>query len=117
MWKLELVEEVREWLHTLRRDDRELSHQVADVIQTVLSEGPGLGRPLVDTLSGSKAKAITLKEMRAAGTIRIAFVYHGGTLLLLLASGDKRGTDSAKFYDTLIDQAVSRYDRWLDSEG
>lgn len=92
-----MVEEVCTWLHGLRRDDRELSHQVADVIQTVLDEGPGLGRPLVDSLSGAKAKAIRLKEMRAVGTIRIAFVYHGGTILLLLA--------------------VSRYERWRVERG
>ncbi|GAA3817928.1 hypothetical protein GCM10022226_43120 [Sphaerisporangium flaviroseum] len=111
--RLEMVEPVREWLRSLRKDDPELSRQIADVIQTILEVGPGLGRPLVDSLSGDQAKQIKLKEMRASGTIRIAFVYHGGIILLLLANGDKRRADSKRFYAELIETATLRYTRWL----
>ena len=51
--------------------------------------------------------------MRVSGTIRITFVYHGATVLLLLSNGDKRGINSKKFYGELIDLAVERYDQWL----
>jgi hypothetical protein len=111
--RLEIVEPVKEWLRGLRKDDPELSRQVAEGIRVVLEAGPGIGRPLVDSLAGEAARKIKLKEMRVAGTVRIAFVYHSGVILLLLSHGDKRNTRSATFYQELIGTATERYTAWL----
>ncbi|MGP3954680.1 type II toxin-antitoxin system RelE/ParE family toxin [Nonomuraea sp. 3N208] len=113
MWKLEIVEPVREWLRTLRKDDPELSRDIAEAISVVLEIAPAFRRPLVDSLAGEAAKSIGLKELRACGTLRIAFVAHGGTVVLLLSHGDKRNVDSKKFYSELIDVALERYRQWL----
>lgn len=114
MWKLEIVEPVREWLHALRKDDPELARQIAARIQLLITDGPGLGRPLVDSLAGERARRIGLKELRTHGTIRIAFVFHSGVVVLLLASGDKRTVASRKFYTRLIEDAEQQYAAWLD---
>jgi hypothetical protein len=45
--------EVREWLHAMRADDRATSRLIGQAIQTLVEIGPGLGRPLVDRITGS----------------------------------------------------------------
>jgi hypothetical protein len=47
-YRLEMVSEVRDWLHQLRRIDRATAQQVGMAITALLEEGPSLGRPLVD---------------------------------------------------------------------
>ena len=108
MWKLEIRPVVRDWLRSLRSTDRRLAQQIAQAIQAVLDGGPGMGRPLVDTLTGTTIR--NLKEIRQPGTIRILFVFHGGTVLLLLAGGDKR--DDPDFYNQMIKQAEIEYAQW-----
>lgn len=116
MWKLEIVEPVREWLRTLRKEDPGLSREIAEAITVLMQIAPAFRRPLVDSLSGEAAKSIGLKEVRACGTLRIAFVAHGGTVVVLLSHGDKRSVDSKKFYGELIEIALRRYQEWLDSK-
>ena len=113
-WRLEIRPAVRDWLRQIRKEDRQLAWNIAQAIQMVLDAGPGLGRPLVDSLKGREARRIGLKEMRAEGTLRIAFVFHGGTVLVLLAHGDKRDISSTRFYRELIAGAVAEYEAWLD---
>lgn len=113
-WDLVIVEPVKEWLHGLRSTDRDLLIKISTDLETLRLGGPGIDhRPMVDSLSGDAAKAIRLKELRTEGTIRIAFVRHGGVIILLLAHGDKRHKNSAKFYGQLINEAVGRYQKWL----
>jgi hypothetical protein len=52
-YRLEMVSEVRDWLHQLRRTDRATARLVGQAITALLEEGPSLGRPLVDRLKGS----------------------------------------------------------------
>jgi hypothetical protein len=52
-YRLELVAEVRDWLHQLRRTDRAGAILVGQAITALLEEGPSLGRPLVDRIKGS----------------------------------------------------------------
>jgi hypothetical protein len=98
----------------LRKDDPELARQAADAIQTVLLLAPAFRRPLIDSLEGEEAKRVGLKEIRTSGTIRIAFVAYGGSIVLLLAHGDKRPANSGKFYAELIETAVRRFEAWLE---
>ncbi|WP_366114192.1 type II toxin-antitoxin system RelE/ParE family toxin [Streptomyces sp. NPDC049906] len=66
-WEIFLVNEVRDWIADL--DD--LAHaRVVKALDALAEGGPGLGRPLVDTIHGSSMA--NLKELRP-GTVRILF--------------------------------------------
>ena len=69
-FRLEMVDEVRDWLHQLRRFDRGTAILVGQAITALLDEGPALGRPLVDRIKGSSLH--NLKELRpgSAGPVR-----------------------------------------------
>jgi len=81
----------------------------------VLAEiGPTLGRPLVDTLAGSKHA--NMKELRfgaANGVWRIAFAFDPSREAILLVGGDKRGVAQKRFYKSLIEEADERFDQHL----
>jgi hypothetical protein len=57
-------------------------------IDTLADVGPGLGRPLVDTIHGSSIA--NLKELRP-GTVRILFAFDPWRDSILLVAGDKAG--------------------------
>jgi len=81
---------------------------------TVLGElGPGLGRPRVDTLKGSRIA--NLKELRfsaAGGVWRVAFVFDDQRIAVLLAAGDKGGISEDLFYCRLMRLAERRFHTW-----
>ena len=71
--------------------------------------GPGLGRPTVDTLKGSKHA--NMKEMRfrqGKEVWRVAFAFDPSRQAVLLVAGDKSGADQRFFYKRLIDKADTR---------
>src|ERR1700722_125919 len=75
--------------------------------------GPTLGRPKVDTLKGSKIA--NLKELRfsaGGGVWRVAFAFDRGRVAVLLAAGDKRAENEARFYRRLIAVAERRFVEW-----
>lgn len=72
--------------------------------------GPGLGRPTVDTLKGSKHA--NMKELRFAwvGEVwRVAFAFDPERQAVLLVGGDKSGADQRRFYKRLIAVADERF--------
>ncbi len=76
--------------------------------------GPQLGRPSVDTLSGSKHP--NMKELRfewKREVWRVAFAFDPKRQAILLAGGDKGGADQKRFYKRLIATADSRFDSYL----
>ncbi|NBU58781.1 MAG: addiction module toxin RelE [Betaproteobacteria bacterium] len=76
--------------------------------------GPELGRPLVDTLDGSRHA--NMKELRFSwegGAWRVAFAFDPLRRAILLVAGDKRGKGQRHFYKRLIAQADSRYEAHL----
>lgn len=77
-------------------------------------EGPSLGRPHADTLTGSKHA--NMKELRfnaADGVWRIAFAFDPERQAILLVGGDKSGGSEKRFYRRLIARADERFDRHL----
>ena len=68
-WDVFVVDEVRAWIDEL---DPASFARVVQAIDALTEAGPGLGRPLVDTISGSSIA--NLKELRP-GTVRILFVF------------------------------------------
>ncbi|MFA5243196.1 MAG: type II toxin-antitoxin system RelE/ParE family toxin [Sulfuricella sp.] len=80
--------------------------------------GPGLGRPTVDTLKGSRHA--NMKELRFswAGEVwRVAFAFDPARQAILLVGGDKGGSDQRRFYKRLISLADSRFDAHLAATG
>ena len=78
--------------------------------------GPGLGRPLVDTLNGSKHS--NMKELRfnwEKQVWRVAFVFDPKRQAIFLTAGDKCGADQKRFYKSLIGKADLRFDQHLES--
>ena len=99
-----------EWIKALNRSDRARITDALDVLATV---GPGLGRPLVDTIRGSVIA--NLKELRP-GTVRILFVFDPWRSSILLVAGDKAG-QWQQWYDEAIPLAEQRYQRYLNERG
>lgn len=66
---------------------------VAEAIDRLLDDGPALGRPLADRITGSRLH--NLKEMRpgssGAGEARILFIFDPVRNAVLLIAGDKAG--------------------------
>lgn len=113
-YRLEIVTEVREWLHRLRRTDRLSAILVGQAITALLEEGPSLGRPLVDRIKNSNLH--NLKELRpgSSGTteIRVLFVFDPARNAVLLVAGDKAGQWTA-WYRESIPLAEARYALYL----
>jgi hypothetical protein len=92
-WTVIVVEPCLSWLHELRQTDRGTLIQISQAITALAEEGPGLGRPLVDTISGSKLP--NLKELRpgsSGGTeVRLLFIFDPQRRAVFLVGGDKAG--------------------------
>ncbi|CAK0752073.1 Addiction module toxin RelE [uncultured Gammaproteobacteria bacterium] len=76
--------------------------------------GPMLGRPLVDTLAGSRHA--NMKELRfeaGGGIWRVAFAFDPERAAILLIAGDKSGVTQKRFYRSLIERADRRFDDHL----
>lgn len=73
--------------------------------------GPALGRPLADTVGGSRHP--NMKELRPPGTnLRILFAFDPRRTGILLIGGDK--TDRwREFYEETIPEADRLYDEHL----
>ena len=105
-WDIYVVDEVRAWINALDPATRD---RVAEAIDVVAEDGPGLGRPLVDLVRGSSLA--NLKELRP-GTIRILFVFDPWRSSILLVAGDKEGLWN-RWYPEAISQAEQRYAVYL----
>lgn len=94
---------MREWIDGLDP----VSHaRVVQAIDLLAEIGPGLGRPLVDTIHGSSIA--NLKELRL-GTVRILFAFDPWRSSILLVAGDKAGQWNA-WYREAIPLAEQRYE-------
>lgn len=107
-----MLEEVERWFFTL---DDDAMAAVTGAVDLLELEGPTLGRPTADRVSGSKFHS--MKELRPAGTsIRILFIFDPRRRAVLLLGGDKAGTWKG-WYDKNIPIAERRYENWLATEG
>ncbi|WP_214111223.1 type II toxin-antitoxin system RelE/ParE family toxin [Acrocarpospora catenulata] len=105
-WEIYVVDEVREWIESL---DDATHARVVQAIDALAEGGPGLGRPLVDTITNSTIK--NLKELRP-GTVRILFAFDPWRSSILLVAGDKAGRWN-EWYDEAIPLAEKRYGIYL----
>jgi hypothetical protein len=85
MFEIEVTDRFTEWYTGL--DEKDMA-EVNEAVEALEDRGPGLGRPLVDTIEGARTR--NLKELRI-GTIRMLFAFDPRRVAMLLVGGDKRG--------------------------
>lgn len=98
----------------MRETDLATYRSVNVAIDMLAETGPGLGRPLVDTLRGSTIS--NLKELRPRSgrdvAVRMLFVFDPWSQAVLLVAGNKAG-DWNRWYDRAIPVAEIAYESWL----
>ncbi len=108
MWEVEFHRECETWADDLLQADKEA---LLAAIRILRSEGPTLGRPLVDTIVGSRHP--NMKELRPGSTgrseIRVLFAFDVERRAILLVGGDK-SEDWQGWYKTNIPIADKRFD-------
>lgn len=109
-WEIILHAAVDAWYLTLCDVDGETASLVSDALDTLAAEGPTLGRPLVDRITGSRLHK--LKELRpgssGASEIRLLFAFDERRRALVVVAGDKAGQWRA-WYRAAIPLAEARY--------
>ena len=108
-WDVEYTNEFEDWWDDLTIDEQD---SVESCIPFLRRHGPALGRPLVDTVKGSRHR--NMKELRPPATnIRIFFAFDPRRVAILLIGGDK--TDRwQEWYDENIPIADALYDDYLE---
>lgn len=108
MWEIEYTDQFGEWFQalTIRQQDA-----VAIAVEALALEGPGLGRPMVDTIS--RSRHANMKELRPrGGNLRVLFAFDPRRVAILLIGGDKTGRWQS-WYDEAIPKADDLYDEHL----
>jgi hypothetical protein len=107
-WSVEFHTACEAWTDTLGQDDLEALIAAISVLRDL---GPVLGRPLVDTVEGSRHA--NMKELRPGSTgrteIRVLFAFDKKRAAILLLGGDK-SRDWNRWYKTNIPIADDRFD-------
>lgn len=105
------IELIEDWLD---ETDLDTFDQVLAAIRLLGDHGPGLGRPMVDSIVGSRHK--NMKELRPGSSgrseVRILFVFDPKRRAIMILAGDKHGAWQ-KWYRTNIPIADDRYDEHL----
>lgn len=101
------VELVEDWLASL---DQSSYEQVVAALELLAERGPQLGRPLVDTVVGSRHK--NMKELRPGSRgrseLRVLFAFDPERQAILLVAGDKAG-NWVSWYQKNIPVADDRF--------
>lgn len=109
-WEIEYTEQFFAWWETLSEREQRSIDFAADHLQ---SEGPGLGRPLVATVAGSRHA--NMKELRPrGGNIRVLFAFDPRRAAILLIGGDKT-REWNSWYARMIPLADDLYDEHLET--
>ncbi|GGS57873.1 hypothetical protein GCM10010156_15490 [Planobispora rosea] len=113
-WEIFFTDEVEEFLDALSETDPTSHMLVNQAILMLERNGPAEGRPLVDTIAGSKIS--NMKELRPGSTgrseIRILFIFDPWRAAILLIAGDKAG-NWERWYRTAIPRAERLYELYL----
>jgi hypothetical protein len=109
VWEVEVTDQFLAWLDGL---DTDRADAVIEAIDALEVGGPGLGRPFVDTVKGSRHS--NMKELRPRGShLRVLFALDPRRHAIVLLGGDKRGRWQA-WYREAIPAADALYDEHLD---
>lgn len=110
-WDVEIADEFEPEFDAMHQD---VQTEILALSRLLQQFGPGLGRPRVDTLNGSRHR--NMKELRfsaAGGEWRLAFAFDTKRKAILLVAGDKSGISQKRFYRELIRKADDRFDAHL----
>jgi hypothetical protein len=114
MWDGVLLAPVEEWFLAACESDPTTANRVMEAIDHLAETGPGLGRPLVDRIHGSRLH--NLKELRpgSAGRseIRLLFVFDVEREAVILVAGDQAGQWN-RWYRENIPVAEERYEQYV----
>ena len=109
-WSVELHSDVEKWFLALAERDPVSADCVEQALDMLVTCGPGLGRPLVDRIKGSRFH--NLKELRPASggrsEIRMLFAFDPRRSAFVLVAGDKAGNWKG-WYEVNIPLAEKRY--------
>ena len=84
-WDVEYTDQFGAWWTTLTVDEQ---RAIAAAVELLERSGPALGRPLVDTLVGSRHA--NMKELRPPATfLRVLFAFDPRRTAILLIGGNK----------------------------
>ncbi len=115
MWEVILVTEVEEWYLAICDEDPETANRIMDALDHLAEAGPGLGRPLVDRIKGSKLH--NLKELRPGSSgrseVRMLFIFDPARQAIILTAGDKAGAWNSWYRDNIA-LAEQRYKHYLE---
>jgi len=106
MWEVEYTDEVEAWWEALPETVQE---SLAHDIEILAAVGPGLGRPQVDTVKGSRFT--NMKELRtqhAGEPYRTFFAFDPRRCAILIIGGNKAG--DKRFYERFIPLADKLYE-------
>ncbi|MFT4035565.1 MAG: type II toxin-antitoxin system RelE/ParE family toxin [Patulibacter sp.] len=107
-WDVCFGPEAREWVEGLGDKDFKAIMGAVDVLER---EGPALGRPIVDTIKGSRHA--NMKELRSVGGhLRALFAFDPRRQALVLLGGDKTD-DWQGWYERNIPIADDLFDDYL----
>ena len=109
MWEVEYTDEFGAWWDSLAEGEQDA---VRFSVELLMNHGPNLGRPHVDTVSGSKHS--NMKELRTqhqGKPIRTFLAFDPRRTAILLIGGDKTG--QKRFYREMIPIADRLYDEHL----
>ncbi|MER6927269.1 type II toxin-antitoxin system RelE/ParE family toxin [Kocuria palustris] len=105
------IELIAEWLASLDGGSRE---QVVAAVELPEEHGPHLGRPLVDSVVGSRHK--NMKELRPGSSgrseLRLLFAFDPERSAITLVAGDKAGAWK-RWYRQSIPKADDLFDEHL----
>jgi hypothetical protein len=109
MWDIEYTDEFGAWWDSLRGDAQEA---IAHDVEVLGQIGPGLGRPRVDTVKGSRfANMKELRTQHRGEPYRTFFAFDPRRCAILLIGGSKAGDN--RFYETFVPKADKLYDEHL----
>lgn len=104
-WIVELADEFE---HEFAGMHNEVRDEICALSRLLQRFGPGLSRPRVDTLNGSRFA--NMKELRfsaAGGEWRVAFALDPKRKAILLVAGDRSGVSERRFYTGLIHRRIA----------
>jgi hypothetical protein len=111
MWEIRWTKEFEGWILS-DEADAAIREDARAALKVLAEFGPALGRPLVDTVKGSRHP--NMKELRVQSRgrpIRIFFAFDPERRAILLVGGDKHGRK--RFYETSLAIADRLFDEYL----